>query len=149
MNHESVQQPNWMKNEKIAHLYPLGTFSAFCYMLIVFLGGYNSKTTYDIKLKFSAFLSCVEVTNCVKFQIPRYKDFKVGIFRISPITRGNLTAGRNKPVFHHVIPIILNSRFFYHYANMAIFHGCKNDNFQMKIFDIFLIFAQNIDCGYM
>ena len=40
-----------------------------------------------------------------------------------------------------------------HYANMsvqytAIFHGCKNDNFQMKIFDIFLIFAQNKDCGY-
>ena len=43
--------------------------------------------------------------------------------------------------------------FLIHYANMsvqytAIFHGCKNDNFQMKIFDIFLIFAQNIDCGY-
>ena len=42
---------------------------------------------------------------------------------------------------------------FSHYANMsvpyiAIFHGCKNDNFQMKIFDIFLIFALNIDCGY-
>ena len=40
-----------------------------------------------------------------------------------------------------------------HYANMsvqytAIFHGCKNYNFQMNIFDIFLIFAQNIDCGY-
>ena len=40
-----------------------------------------------------------------------------------------------------------------HYANMsvqytAIFHGCKNANFQMKFFDIFLIFAQNIDCGY-
>ena len=39
-----------------------------------------------------------------------------------------------------------------HYENMsvqytAIFHGCKNDNFQMKNFDIFLIFAQNIDCG--
>ena len=31
---------------------------------------------------------------------------------------------------------------------IAIFHGCKDDNFQMKIFDIFLIFAQNIDCGY-
>ena len=30
----------------------------------------------------------------------------------------------------------------------AIFHGCKNDNFQMKIVDIFLIYAQNIDCGY-
>ena len=41
-----------------------------------------------------------------------------------------------------------------HYANMsaqytAIFHSCKNDNFQMEIFDIFLIFAQNINCGYM
>ena len=41
-----------------------------------------------------------------------------------------------------------------HYANMpmqytAIFHGCKNVHLQMKIFDIFLIFAQNIDCGYM
>ena len=29
-----------------------------------------------------------------------------------------------------------------------IFHGCKNVNFQMKFFNIFLIFAQNIDCGY-
>ena len=26
--------------------------------------------------------------------------------------------------------------------------GCKNENFQWKFFDIFLIFAQNIDCGY-
>ena len=30
----------------------------------------------------------------------------------------------------------------------AIFHGCKNDNFQMKNCDIFLIFAHNIDRGY-
>ena len=41
----------------------------------------------------------------------------------------------------------------YHYENTpmqytAIFHGCKNVHFQMKIFNIFLIFAQNIDCGY-
>ena len=40
-----------------------------------------------------------------------------------------------------------------HYENMpmqytAIFHGCKNDNLQMKNCDIFLIFAQNIDRGY-
>ena len=40
-----------------------------------------------------------------------------------------------------------------HYKNMpmqytAIFHGRKNDNFQMKNCDSFLIFAQNIDCGY-
>ena len=41
-----------------------------------------------------------------------------------------------------------------HYANIsvqytAIFHGCKNDNFQMNFFSIFNIFAQNIDCVYM
>ena len=54
-------------------------------MFFVFLGGYNSKTTKDIKLKFSAFLSSVEVTKCVNFQIPRLMGFKVGIFRISPI----------------------------------------------------------------
>ena len=40
-----------------------------------------------------------------------------------------------------------------HYANMpmqytAIFHGCENDNFQVKNCDTFLIFAQNIDRGY-
>ena len=40
-----------------------------------------------------------------------------------------------------------------YYANMpvqytAIFHGCKNDNFQMKNSDIFLIFAKNIVRGY-
>ena len=40
-----------------------------------------------------------------------------------------------------------------HYENMpmqntAIFHGCKNDNFQMKNSNIFLIFAQKIDFGY-
>ena len=41
----------------------------------------------------------------------------------------------------------------FHYENTpmqhtAIFHGCKNDNFYLKFFDYFLIFAQNIDCGY-
>ena len=35
-----------------------------------------------------------------------------------------------------------------HYENTAIFQGCKNGNFQMKKCHIFLIFAQNIDCGY-
>ena len=64
----------------------LGTFSAFCYVLFVFLGGYNSQTTENIKLKFSTFFSCVEVTKFVKFQIPRFMGIEVGIFfRISPI----------------------------------------------------------------
>ena len=40
-----------------------------------------------------------------------------------------------------------------HYENTpmqhtAIFHGCKNDNFQLNLFYYFHIFAQNIDCGY-
>ena len=40
-----------------------------------------------------------------------------------------------------------------HYINVpmqytTIFHGCKNDNFQLKLLDYFHIFAQNIDCGY-
>ena len=30
----------------------------------------------------------------------------------------------------------------------AIFHGRNNDNFRLKPFDYFQIFAQNIDCGY-
>ena len=43
--------------------------------------------------------------------------------------------------------------FSYHYENTpmqytVIFHCCENVNFQMKNYDIFLIFAQNIDCGY-
>ena len=59
-------------------------------MFFVFWGGYNSSTTEYIKLKFSAFLSCVEVTNCVNFQIPRLMGFKVGIFRISPIRLSDL-----------------------------------------------------------
>ena len=42
----------------------------------------------------------------------------------------------------------------FHYVNMpmqyaAIFHGSKNNNFQRKNCDSFLIFPQNIDCGYM
>ena len=42
---------------------------------------------------------------------------------------------------------------FDHYVNTpmqhtAIFHGCKNDNFWLKLFDHFHIFAQNIDCVY-
>ena len=42
-------------------------------------------------------------------------------------------------------------KLFHRYANKpmqytAIFHGCKNVNFQMKNNNSLLIFAQNIDC---
>ena len=33
--------------------------------------------------------------------------------------------------------------------HIEIFKIVKNENFQSKNFDIFVIFAQNIDCGYM
>ena len=51
------------------------------------------------------------------------------------------------------MPIQNTEIFEAHYANMsvqytAIFHGYKNDYFQMKFFDFFLTFAHNIDCGY-
>ena len=88
MNMLSMNLYNYPVGRRMRKLFictPLGTFAAFCYMLFVFLGGYNSLTTKDIKLKFSAFLSSVEVTKCVNFQIPRLMGFKVGIFRISPI----------------------------------------------------------------
>ena len=40
-----------------------------------------------------------------------------------------------------------------HYENLPMqytvfFSSVKNDNVLLKKFDIFLIFAQNIDCGY-
>ena len=61
----------------------------------------------------------------------------------------------NQPAHPHCLVSTFDFRCIHcmHYGNMsvqytAIFHGCKNDNFQMKYFDIFLIFAQNIDCGY-
>ena len=34
------------------------------------------------------------------------------------------------------------------HAIYRIFFGCKNEKFHWKNFDNFLIFAQNIDCGY-
>ena len=64
----------------------LETFSAFHYMLYIFLSGYNSRTFQDIKFKFSGFLLFVEATNSVKFQKARYTGFKADIFRISSIT---------------------------------------------------------------
>ena len=63
---------------------------------------------------------------------------------------------RKYPFDKQVCSILIESCKFFsdvHYANFsmqytAIFHGGKNVNFQIKMFNIFLIFAQNIDCGY-
>ena len=52
----------------------------------------------------------------------------------------------NQPVQTCELPI------YVHYENTpmqhtAIFRARKSDNFHLKMFDSFLIFAQNIDCG--
>ena len=63
---------------------PLGTLSAFHYIFYIFLSGYNSRTFQDIKFKFSAPLSFVEATKCVKFESARCTGFKDDTVRISP-----------------------------------------------------------------
>ena len=52
----------------------------------IFLSDYIFGTIQDIKFKFSAVLSIVKATQCVKLQSAGSTGFKVGIFRISPIT---------------------------------------------------------------
>ena len=59
------------------------------------MSGYNSRTIQDIVFKFSAFLSAMEATKCVKFQNARCKDFQVDIFRISPIVLVEERAANN------------------------------------------------------
>ena len=44
-----------------------------------------------------------------------------------------------------LLPVSLRYHAMQYTAN---FNGCKNDNFQLKMIDYFLVFAQNIDCGY-
>ena len=72
--------------------------------------------------------------------------------KITPHTfqRGWYKKGLGNLVLH---PTISYNQKEKHYENMPmqyteIFIGVKNENFQQKKFDIFLIFAQNIDCGY-
>ena len=55
--------------------------------------------------------------------------------------------------FSFVVMVFFQQKYVLHYENMpmqytAIFHGYKNNEFQMKNCVIFLIFAQNIDRGY-
>ena len=57
----------------------------FHYIFYIFLSGYNSRTSQDIKLKFSTFLSFMEAIKRMKFQSAWCTGFEVGIFRISPI----------------------------------------------------------------
>ena len=74
----------------------------------------------------------------------------------------------NIALFHFIFNVILNSLerlhweeacsrqlidMKFHYENKPmqyteIFKVVKNEDLQQKFFDIFLIFAQNIDCGY-
>ena len=52
----------------------IGKFFAFHYMFYSFLNGYYSRTIQDVNFNFSAILSLVEATNCVKvLDIPVFK----------------------------------------------------------------------------
>ena len=62
-----------------------------------------------------------------------------------------LISAQNKIIWW--VYVVVDNFITSHYKNTpmqyaAIFEGCKNGNFQMKNCDIFLIFAQNIDCRY-
>ena len=54
--------------------------------------------------------------------------------------------------FDFGIIVTTHSVIYFHYENMPMQHrdflAVKIENFQLKIFGIFLIFSQNIDCGY-
>ena len=81
--------------------------------------------------------------------------FEMYVFKIAQVISENVHIA-----FLYVLSIVricnefcLFMRLFPHYANMSvqytsIFHGYKNNYFQLKNIDIFLIFAQNKDCGY-
>ena len=91
------------------------------------------------------FVHCMHLTSC------QLNDFiRLSILR--NLTPDRILPPNSLPEFSS-IQLTSEAAQTGHYANTsvrytAIFHGCKNDNFQMKFFDIFLIFAQNIDCGY-
>ena len=56
-------------------------------------------------------------------------------------------------MFYHFNRLIIRCQNLDHYENMPmqyteIFKVVKNENFQWKNFDIFLIVAQKRDCGY-
>ena len=70
------------------------------------------------------------------------KEIKAALVNVSPALLKKMAN-----VFGAMVSLII------HYENTpmqytAIFHRCKNDKFQIKNCDIFLIFAQNIDRGY-
>ena len=92
--HYLIQEPCWIKYEKIAHCTFLCTFSAFHYMFYIFLSGCNSRTIQDIKFKFSTFLRLVEATTC---EISKCTGFKIGIFRICPIVFNDPQNGNVQP----------------------------------------------------
>ena len=69
--HFLYRNPVDLKHEKITNLYPASPTHIHSNFICLL---HNSKTAFDFKLKLSAFLSCVDVSKCVKC-------FKVGISR--------------------------------------------------------------------
>ena len=80
-------------------------------------------------------LGTIDRSRLIDIQIPRNNN--VLFYSTAVVSSGPKSLP--KAVIHYEITPMQHT---------AIFHGCKNYNFQMKIFDFFLIFAQNIYCGY-
>ena len=73
--------------------------------------------------------------------------------RLKGFDFGHIQTADGGLIWAWTIAFLLENDLKIHYENMpmqqtAIFHGCKNDNFHLKFFDYFHIFAQNIDRGY-
>ena len=74
--------------------------------------------------------------------VAQFKSAHEILVVITKVTREGLGKPSLYPsLFAHITQTCL--------CNMLRINGCKNDNFLSKFFNHFLIFAQNIDCGYM
>ena len=85
----------------------LGTFPAFIYIWAAITPELLNISSF----KFSAFLSCMGATKCVKFQRPRCTGLKVSIFEIRPVvffTINNIKSKKSdlKLTFHHMEKLV-------------------------------------------
>ena len=104
---------------------------------------FNSKHTY---LKgVNLYIVSVGVTSNL-FSVD-YRDMFPAGTKYANIRDINHVAIYSMDIFNDICPGRYRLRKLAHATYRNIF-GCKNENFHSKKHDIFLIFAQNIDCGY-
>ena len=81
--HDLIQyKPSRIKYKKTAHLYPARYILSISLGVLYILRGCKATPELFINFKVLAFLTSVATTKCVKFQNPRCRGFKFGIFWI-------------------------------------------------------------------